>query len=361
MTTPRKEKVAVLGAGSWGATLAVHLARKGQEVSLWEFDPAAAQTLESTRRLKVLPELLVPLSVAITNDLRTALRGRDIVVSATPSHTVRATMTAVKTSKALERNALLISVTKGLEESTQKRMSQIIREELSLPEKNVVVVTGPSHAEEVCQRMPTAIVAAGFSKQAVTRVQQLFEEEFFRLYPQSDVIGAELGGTLKNIFAIACGISDGLGHGDNTRAALLTRGLNEMTRIGVKMGGEMLTFFGLAGMGDLIVTCLSKHSRNRQLGEKIGQGTSVQQALSEMIMVAEGMKAAPSAWKLAQKLKLDCPLVEEIYNVLYRGKDPKASLHDLMRRQTQSEWQGFPPLQLGGSAKAVMAEKKGKS
>ena len=335
------ERVAVLGAGSWGATLAVLLAHKGHDVSLWEFDPKAAASLAGTRRLGVLPELEIPNSIRVTNDLGVALRGRDIVVSATPSHVVRPTMTSVKKTNALHPKAIFVSVSKGLEEKTFKRMSQVIAEELRWPIKQITALAGPSHAEEVCKRMPTATVVAGIDKKTVLRVQALFQEDFFRVYPHHDLVGVELGGTLKNIFAIACGISDGLGLGDNSRAAILTRGLNEMTRIGVKMGGELLTFFGLTGMGDLIVTCLSKHSRNRALGEKIGKGKTPQEALAEMTMVAEGMKAAPSAYQLSQKLKLDCPMIREIYEVLYNGKDPKTSLHDLMQRQTQTEWKGL--------------------
>jgi glycerol-3-phosphate dehydrogenase (NAD(P)+) len=341
MKTMKPERVAVLGAGSWGATLAALLAKKGHEVSLWEIDPRAAEALASTRKLAVLPELDVPASVHVTHDLSSALRERTIVVSATPSHFVRPTMSAVWKTNALDRKAVIVSVAKGLEEKTLMRMSQIVSEELHLPMKQVTCLSGPSHAEEVCRGLPTATVAAGLDKKVVARVQALFENEFFRVYAHNDLIGVELGGTLKNIFAIACGISDGLGLGDNSRAAIITRGLNEMTRVGVKMGGDMLTFFGLTGMGDLIVTCLSRHSRNRLLGEKIGQGKSVAQALSEMTMVAEGLKAAPSAFQLSQKLKLDCPLIKEIYMVLNKGKDPKTSLRDLMHRQTQTEWQGL--------------------
>ncbi len=248
-----------------------------------------------------------------------------------------------KTNAPSTASAIVINVSKGLEEKTLKRMSQVISEELHLPMKHVTSLSGPSHAEEVCRGMPTATVAAGLDKKTVLRVKALFQDDFFRVYPHDDLIGVELGGTLKNIFAIACGISDGLGLGDNSRAAILTRGLNEMTRVGVKMGGDMLTFFGLTGMGDLFVTCMSPHSRNRLLGEKIGQGKTAAKALSEMTMVAEGMKAAPSAFALAQKLKLDCPLIQEIYKILYKGKDPKTSLHDLMHRQTQTEWQGSLP------------------
>jgi glycerol-3-phosphate dehydrogenase (NAD(P)+) len=335
------ERICVLGAGSWGATLAVLLAEKGHDVSLWEFDPKAAASLASTRRLNLLPELQVPDSILVTNNLSEALQKRPVIISATPSHTVRATMASVKKTGALDPKAVIVSVSKGLEEKTLKRMSQVIAEELRIPTKRVAALSGPSHAEEVCQHLPTAVVAAAQERALALRVKALFEVDYFRVYALTDLVGVELGGTLKNIFAIACGISDGLGLGDNSRAAILTRGLNEMTRIGVKMGGELLTFFGLAGMGDLIVTCLSRHSRNRQLGEKIGQGKSAAQALSEMIMVTEGMKTAPSAFRLAQKLKLDTPLTREIYEVLYKGKDPRTSLHDLMHRQTKSEWQGL--------------------
>ena len=337
----RTERIAVLGGGSWGATLAVLLAEKGHDVAMWEFVPEAAASLARTRTLTTLPELKVPDSVLVTNDLGEAIEGRPVIVSVTPSHTVRETMASVKTSQALHPKAVIISASKGLEDKTLKRMSQAISEELHLPLRRVAVLSGPSHAEEVCQHMPTAVVAAALDRALAARVKNLFETDFFRVYALDDLIGVELGGTLKNIFAIACGISDGLGLGDNTRALILTRGLNELTRIGVKMGGELLTFFGLAGMGDLIVTCLSRHSRNRQLGEKIGQGKPVAQALSEMSMVTEGFKTAPAAFRLAQKLKLDTPLTREIYEVLYSGKDPKTSLHDLMHRQTKKEWQGL--------------------
>jgi len=342
MTKKEHERIAVLGAGSWGATLAGLLAQKGHDVALWEFSPAAAAALGNSRHLSFLPDLNLPDSVCVTSDLVTALKDRPIIVSATPSHFVRATMAAARKSGAIDSKAVIVSVAKGLEEKSLKRMSEVISEELEIPEKRVTALTGPSHAEEVCRRMPTATVIAGTDKKTVARVRALFEDDFFRVYPHHDLIGAELAGSLKNIFAIICGIADGLGLGDNSRAAILTRGLNEMTRIGVRLGGDPLTFFGLAGMGDLIVTCLSRHSRNRSLGEKIGRGKTAVEALAEMTMVAEGMKTAPSAYELSRRLKLDCPLTREIYEILYNGKNPKASMQDLMTRETQSEWQGLP-------------------
>ena len=322
------ERIGVLGAGSWGATLAALLSEKGHDVSLWEFDTSAAAALDTTRKLPVLPDLAIPAAIRVTNNLGTALEGRTLVVSAAPSHFVRSTMRSARTSGALDPKSIFVSATKGLEEKTFLRMSAVIEEELDIPAKRVTVLSGPSHAEEVCRRMPTAVVLAGRDPRTVERVRAVFQADFFRVYPHQDMIGVELAGAIKNIFAIVCGIADGLGLGDNSRAAILTRGLNEMTRIGVKLGGEAFTFFGLAGMGDLIVTCMSRHSRNRFLGEKIGRGQSAEEALSEMTMVAEGMKTAPS-----------------VYQVLYKGKDPKTSLHDLMRRATRNEWQGLKSLQ----------------
>jgi glycerol-3-phosphate dehydrogenase (NAD(P)+) len=341
----QKERIAVLGAGSWGATLATLLSENGHDVALWEFDPAAASALSSSRKLPVLPDLTLPPAVQVTNDLKAALQGRRVILSATPSHFVRSTMYAVKQSKTLDPKSIVVSVTKGLEEKTHLRMSQVIAEELKLHAGRMAVLSGPSHAEEVCQRMPTAVVLAATGPKTAENLANIFQADYFRVYPHHDVIGVELAGSIKNIFAIVCGIADGLGLGDNTRAAILTRGLNEMTRIGVKMGGEAFTFFGLAGMGDLIVTCMSRHSRNRSLGQKIGEGKSAKEALSEMTMVAEGMKTAPSVYQLSKKLNLDCPLTGEIYQVLYKGKNPKSSLHDLMRRATRNEWQGLPSFQ----------------
>jgi glycerol-3-phosphate dehydrogenase (NAD(P)+) len=341
----QKERIVVLGAGSWGATLAALLSEKGHDLCLWEFDPAIAASLATSRRLSVLPDLAIPSTIRVTSDMKAALAGRPLILSATPSHFVRSTMRSIKNSIALDPKAVFVSATKGLEEKTFLRMSQVIAQELDIPAHRVAVLSGPSHAEEVCRRMPTAVVLAGRDSRTVERLRDVFQADFFRVYPHQDLIGVELAGAIKNIFAIVCGIADGLGLGDNSRAAILTRGLNEMTRIGVKLGGEAFTFFGLAGMGDLIVTCMSRHSRNRLLGQKIGQGKSAQEALAEMTMVAEGMKTAPSVYQLSKKLKLDCPLTHEIYQVLYRGKDPKISLHDLMRRATRDEWQGLKSLQ----------------
>jgi len=332
------EKIAVLGGGSWGATLAGLLAENGHSVSLWEYMPAIAKKLADTRTLDTVPQLKLPTSVHVTNQMREALDHCSWILSATPSAFVRTTLKAAKASGGMMADARAISVSKGLEDKTLKRMSEVIAEELLLPLDHIAVLSGPSHAEEVCRRQPTAVVAAGNVAAMVGQVQKLFSNDYFRVYTQSDLIGVELGGTLKNVLAVGCGIADGLGFGDNTRAALLTRGLNEMTRLGIKCGARQDTFFGLAGMGDLIVTCLSQHSRNRSLGEKIGRGKTPKEALATMTMVAEGMVNAPAAQALAEKLQVNCPLFAEIYAVLYQGKNPKESLHSLMTRAPQEEW-----------------------
>ena len=332
------EKIAVLGAGSWGATLANLLAEKKYPVSLWEFDEKAAQSLASSRRLKTIPELQLSTSVRVSSNIGEVLRDAPVILSATPSHFVRSTMKAAKASGAIHKDAVAISVSKGLEEKTLKRMTELISEELGWPAARVGVLAGPSHAEEVCRHLPAALVTASPDPKLTQRIQTLFSQDYFRVYTHTDTVGVELGGVLKNIFAVACGISDGLKLGDNTNAAIMTRGLNEMAKLGVKMGAQAQTFFGLAGMGDLIVTCMSQHSRNRLLGEKIGQGKTPAQALSEMVMVAEGYKTTVSAYALAQRYKLECPLMTEIYRVLFENKKANASMHDLMTRETQAEW-----------------------
>lgn len=332
------ERVTVLGGGSWGATLAALLADKGADVSLWEFDPAVANYLQTERTLKTLPDLRLPKSVHVTSVMAEAFQERPWILSVIPSAFVRQTWRAAKASGRLPKSFQVISATKGLEDASLKRMSEVIAEEAGIPLENVAALSGPSHAEEVCRRLPTAVVAAAKNRALAQAVQNLFSAEAFRVYVQSDVIGVELGGTLKNVLAIGCGIADGLGFGDNTRAALLTRGLNEVARLGVKAGGKMDTFFGLAGMGDLIVTCLSAHSRNRRFGEKIGRGKKPKEALAEMTMVAEGWMAAPAAVHLAERFHTACPLLQEIHAVLYKEKDPKRSLQELMTREPQEEW-----------------------
>lgn len=331
--------IAVLGAGSWGATLASQLARKGRKVSLWEFDPRQARVLNKSRRLKVLPTLKIPKQVFISSDMTAVLAGRKIVICATPSHVTRATLKTAWATGEIGPGVLFVSATKGLEEGTLKRMSQIAEEELPQIRRSLAVLSGPSHAEEVALKVPTAVVAASAHEAVARAVQALFMAPEFRVYTQKDVVGAELGGALKNVIAIGCGIIDGLELGDNTKATLMTRGLTEIARLGARLGGEIMTFFGLTGLGDLIVTCDSRHSRNRLLGEKLGEGKSLHRALREMTMVAEGVKTAKAAKALARKAGVETPILAQIHAILHEGKSAKAALKTLLQRPMRSETQ----------------------
>lgn len=338
--TNSKEKIAVLGGGTWGATLAAQLANQGADVMIWEFVREVADKLKTDRTLKTLPQLRLPASIQITNNLAEAITGRKVILSVTPSHAVRSTFTAAQKTGKLEPHALVISASKGIENVTFSTMTQIIHE--IFPQAGeLVILSGPSHAEEVAMGQPVVLVAASKSSAAAERVRDLFVSDNFRIYTGSDPLGVELGGSIKNVYAVACGVVDGLKLGDNTKAALISRGLLEMTRLGNTMGAKTLTFFGLSGLGDLIVTCGSKHSRNRLLGEKIGSGKNLQQALSEMTMVAEGVNTAKSAYHLSQARNVEMPIVNEVYRILFENKPPKDSIRDLMTRQVGAEMEGI--------------------
>lgn len=334
------EKIAILGAGSWGVTLAAHLFRKGYDVCLWEFDPEKAALLNQTRVLAVLPDITISPKITITAQIAESLKGGEIVIFAVPSHFMRSTArSAVKENF---NPAIVISVAKGIENETLRRMSEVVAEELGEKHKDkIVVLSGPSHAEEVSKQIPTAVVAASLNERLALKAQEIFTTEFFRVYTNPDIIGVEIGGALKNVIAIGCGVCDGLGLGDNSKAALITRGLQELVRLGLKMGAQEKTFFGLSGVGDLIVTCLSLHSRNRLLGEKIGQGKSLSQALTEMTMIAEGVNTAKAVDNLMKKYRLDLPISKEVYEILFKDKKPAQAMHDLMTRQTTTEIKNY--------------------
>ena len=323
-------KICVLGGGSWGATVATHLSRNGAQVSLWEFVDSQVKMMREKRTLSFLPQLKIPEAMLITSDMKEALEGAEIIFSVVPSEFVRSTWQKAK--KFAGSLTLVASLSKGIEAGTLKRMTEVIAEEVPESKDKITVVSGPSHAEEVARDIPTAVVAASRKKAMAELAQKLLASHTFRVYTSPDVIGAEICGALKNIFAIACGACDGLGLGDNTKAALITRGLHEMAKVGVALGANQVTFFGLAGMGDLIVTCTSKHSRNRLFGEKIGMGKKAGEALKEMTMVAEGYPNSKSAYQLLQKTGCDCPLITEIYRVLYEEKNIRESLRDLLSR-----------------------------
>jgi glycerol-3-phosphate dehydrogenase (NAD(P)+) len=340
--TTRKQgpsiRTAVLGAGSWGTTLAILLAEKGHEVRLWEYFPDLADTIRRDGENKrFLPGIAVPKSIRITSAMDEALEGVSRVVFVTPSHTVRGVSRIVRSSPSFDRRAIVINASKGLEERTLCRMSQVLSQELPTPKRRIVGLLGPSHAEEVSRRMPTSVVVAGTDPEVLKDIQGLFMNEYFRVYTNTDLVGVELGVSLKNTIAIAAGICDGLGFGDNTKAALITRGLAEMKRLACRMGGREDTLSGLAGVGDLIVTCMSRHSRNRHVGEEIGRGKKLPEVLAGMVMVAEGVKTTRAAVKLASRAGTELPIAEQVYRVLFRGKDPRRAIKDLMIRKAKKE------------------------
>jgi glycerol-3-phosphate dehydrogenase (NAD(P)+) len=330
--------IAVLGAGSWGTTLAVLLHEKGHEIKLWEYFPDLAAALVRNRENKrFLPGIRLPRRMLISSSIDEALEGASHILFATPSHTVRSVARLVAGSPSFERNSTIINAAKGLEEKTLCRMSEVLGQELPQPKGRIVGLLGPSHAEEVSRRMPTSIVVAGPNQKVLERVQGIFMTENFRVYTNTDIVGVELGVSLKNTIAIAAGICDGLGFGDNTKAALITRGLAEMKRLAKRMGAREETLSGLAGIGDLITTCMSRHSRNRHVGEQIGRGKKLRDVLSRMIMVAEGVKTTRAAVELADRVSVELPIAEQVHKVLFRNKNPRKAIRDLMVRKAKRE------------------------
>jgi len=328
-------KTAVLGAGSWGMTLAAHLQRVGQEVGLWEIDPARAGRLQVERVDRViLPGLTLPASIEVSPDIAHVMKGVDAVVFVVPSHHMRSS--ARRAATCWPRGAFAVNAAKGLEEGTLRRMDEVLAEELPKG-TSVGVLSGPSHAEEVAELHPTALVAAARAKADAARIQELFHGDPLRIYTSIDLVGVGLGGSLKNVIALAAGVLDGLGLGDNTKAALMTRGLHEITRLGVALGASPETFAGLAGMGDLFVTCMSRHSRNRLLGEKIGKGLTLEAALAQMVMVAEGVKTARAARELAHGVRVEAPIVEQVCRVLFEGVPAREAVKALMARDAKPE------------------------
>jgi glycerol-3-phosphate dehydrogenase (NAD(P)+) len=330
-------RVGVLGAGAWGVTLANLLSQKKNNVFLWEFDAEAATALAEKRKLDFFSYVELPPNVKVSNDLGECVSRMDFIVFVVPSHVFRKAIQSVVASKADLSRTIIISATKGIEEASLMTMSELLNVEMNGKKENIVVLSGPTIAKEVAGRMPTAITAASSNINAAKIVQELFNTDYFRVYTNTDVMGVETGGALKNVFAIAAGICDGLGLGDNTKSALITRGLREFVMLGTNMGGQASTFFGLAGLGDLIVTCYSPNSRNRTLGEKIGRGVPLSQAEKEVVMVAEGVKTARSAYKLSNKFKLEVPIIEQVYQVLYCQKPPKQAVEELMGRSAKPE------------------------
>ena len=326
-------KITVLGSGAWGTALAMLLLENGNDVTLWSYTEEESKVLRETHENPMLKGVRLPPELKFSTDMA-CVKGCGLVVMATPSFAVRAT--AAKLKVLADPGTILVSVSKGIEKDSSLRLSQVIEEELQ-GHCPVVVLSGPSHAEEVGRRIPSGVVAAADDLKIAEQVQDLFMNQRFRVYTSDDKIGTEICAALKNIIALCAGCCDGMGYGDNTKALLMTRGLAEMVRLGVALGGKKETFTGLAGMGDLIVTCCSMHSRNRRCGILIGQGKDVQEAIKEVGAVVEGYYAAANARALAQKAGVEMPIAQAAYEVLYEGRDVHNVITDLMGRAKRSE------------------------
>ena len=326
-------KTAVLGSGGWGTALALLLLENGNDVTLWSYQEEESRVLRETGENPMLKGVPLPETLKLTCDM-SCVKGCQVVVIATPSFAVRTTARAL--APLLDPGAVLVSVSKGVEKDTSLTLTQVVEEEVG-KEHPIVALSGPSHAEEVGRRVPTTVVSASRDQKAAELVQDLFMNERFRVYASDDVTGVELGAALKNVIALCAGCCDGMGFGDNTKAALMTRGLSEIARLGEAMGGRKETFAGLAGVGDLIVTCTSMHSRNRRCGILIGQGVPVEQAVREIGAVVEGYYAAANAKALADKMGVEMPITEAAYQVLYHGKSPRAVITELMTRAKKHE------------------------
>ncbi len=332
------KKITVLGAGSWGIAVAVLIHQNGYRVSLWEFFDEDCRKIQKLREQPdKLPGIKIPQEIEITNDPKQAVTESSGLVLAIPSQVLRSVI-KLFTDNLTDRVEFIVSLAKGIENTTLCRMSEVLLEELPVSfHTKIATLSGPSHAEEVSRNIPTTIVGAAEDIRVAEIIQEVFTSSSFRVYTSTDLIGVELGGSLKNVVAIAAGMIHGLKLGDNTMGALITRGLAEMVRLGRKMGGEPMTFAGLSGIGDLITTCTSPHSRNRYVGEQLGKGRKIDDIISSMKMVAEGVKTTESAYQLAEKYEVDMPITAEVYNIIFNGKDPKTALYDLMGRSPKPE------------------------
>ncbi len=330
--------VSIIGAGSWGTALAFLLHENGHQVTEWSAFEKEAESLRTEHRLKTLPDLVLPDDMEFTSDLERAMKEKDLLVVAVPSIYVRET--ARKMKPFLKEGQLVVNVAKGIEEATLMTLTDILEEEL--PGADVAVLSGPSHAEEVSRGLPTTCVAGARTRKTAEKIQNLFMSPVFRVYISPDILGIEIGGALKNVIALAAGIADGLGYGDNTKAALITRGVAEISRLGMAMGGKLETFAGLTGIGDLIVTCASMHSRNRRAGILIGKGYSMKEAMDEVQMVVEGVYSAKAGLALAKKYQVSMPIIEAVNEVLFDGKPAKEAVADLMLRDKKVESANLP-------------------
>ena len=328
-------KVAFLGGGSFGTALGVMLAKAGMEVNIWDRKLSVINDINIKREnIKYLPNIILPAGVTAFIDIEKALQDCTIVVLAVPSHVIREISKLI--SPHLRQNQIVVSIAKGIEEGSFKRISEVIEEEL--PNNPIVILSGPSHAEEVALDLPTTVVVTSKNMEHAKVVQDIFMTSKFRVYTNEDIIGVEIGGAVKNIIALAAGVADGIGYGDNSKAALMTRGMSEIIKIGTVLGGKTETFYGLTGMGDLIVTCTSMHSRNRRAGILIGKGASMEKASEDVGMIVEGIKATKAFYELKEKMQISMPITDSLYKVLFEGKDPKYGVYELMSRDKKDEF-----------------------
>lgn len=330
-------RVSILGGGSWGIALAVLLHKNGHEITVWSALETEIEMLKEKHEHKMLPGVRLSEDTVFTTDDREAVEGQELLVMAVASSFTRST--AHRLSALVAPGQKILNVAKGIEEHTLMTLSEIIEQEI--PQADVAVMSGPSHAEEVGRGIPTTIVVGAKSKETAEYIQNLFMNEAFRVYISPDILGMELGGALKNVVALAAGIADGLGYGDNTKAALITRGLAEIARLGMAMGGKFETFCGLTGIGDLIVTCASMHSRNRRAGILIGQGKTCDEAMAEVQMVVEGVYSAKAAMELAEKYQVQLPIIEQVNKVLFENKSAAQAMKELMLRDKKLEVPDF--------------------
>jgi glycerol-3-phosphate dehydrogenase (NAD(P)+) len=328
------KKISVIGDGGWGTTLALYLDAQGYDVHVWgAFEAYAAEVAKKRENVKFLPGIKISKKIRWDSDLSSAVSGADLIVLASPSQYLADVLKKIRTFDYSKK--IFLSVVKGIETESLKRMSQIVKEELgNVP---LAVLSGPTIASELARGVVTTAVIASSDAQLAARLQKVVHSKLFRIYTNTDVIGVELGGSVKNVIAVACGICDGLGLGTNAKAAVLSRGLAEMARLGTAMGAKKETFYGLAGLGDLVTTCVNAGSRNRTVGEAIGQGKNISQVLKSMAMVAEGVTTAKAVYRLAKKLKIKMPISEEVYNIIYKGKRVEAAVEFLMARGVTSE------------------------
>lgn len=330
-------RISVLGAGGWGTTLAILLHLNGHQVTLWEYKKSYAKSLSKSRENKTLLKgIKIPEEVIITSSLKESCTNQHMIVIAVPTQFVRSVLKEVK--KFSFTDTTFVSVSKGIEKDSLLTVSGIIRDEIPIiSDEQIGVLSGPSHAEEVARKIPTAVVAASLNLNTAVQIQSAFITSYFRVYSSTDILGVEYGGALKNVIAIGAGIIDGAKFGDNTKAAIMTRGIAEISRLGIFLGAKAETFSGLSGMGDLIVTCMSKHSRNRFVGEQIGSGLKLKDVLKKMEMVAEGVETSKSVYQLSIKKKIETPICTAVYQILFEDKDPVKATYELMTRDMKSE------------------------